>query len=228
MSILPVRIFPLGDSAATFEFGREMSEDLNAAAIRLADVILRDPFPGLIEAVPAIASTTVFYDPGVVKSSVKGERSAFSIVKSLVLGKTKSLDDPAYTETFRTVEIPVSFTEDCALDLEEISRFSGLSAAEVIDTFISATYRVFMLGFLPGFAYMGMVDQIISAPRKAVPRSKVPAGSVGIAGRQTGIYPCECPGGWQIIGQTKTDMLAGHSGSPCIVQPGDRVRFVRA
>jgi len=98
----------------------------------------------------------------------------------------------------------------------------------LIDLFTSATYRVYMLGFLPGFAYMGEVDERIAAPRRDSPRLKVPKGSVGIAGKQTGIYPLESPGGWQIIGRSKVEMFSPNADEPCFLRAGDEVRFVRA
>ena len=103
----------------------------------------------------------------------------------------------------------------------------GFNANELLDIFLAQTYRVYMLGFLPGFAYMGEVDDRIAAPRLETPRTKVPAGSVGIAGKQTGIYPLESPGGWNIIGRTDLKMFDPTSDQPCLLKPGDEVRFVR-
>ncbi len=228
ISINPARIFPLGDSALTVEFGAEMSDELNIAAIRLSELITRDPFPGFIEAVPAIASTTIFYDPSGVLRGSSVEVTAYSLVHDLVRERAANLELSTDSNEAPTFEIPVSFGRDDALDIDDIAGYVGLSIENVIATFISSTYRVFMLGFLPGFAYMGTVDENIAVPRKRVPRLTVPAGSVGIAGRQTGIYPSASPGGWQIIGRTATNMLAGAAGSPCLLKPGDKVRFVRS
>jgi KipI family sensor histidine kinase inhibitor len=120
------------------------------------------------------------------------------------------------------MEIPVDFGGE---DLNVVAEFSGLSTSGVVEIFLSRQYRVYMLGFLPGFAYMGEVDERIAVPRRATPRTKVPKGSVGIAGKQTGIYPFESPGGWQIIGRTPVEMFAPDREEPCLLRPGDIVRF---
>jgi inhibitor of KinA len=126
----------------------------------------------------------------------------------------------------RAVEIPISFAEEDALDLPDILRAKRLSKTEFIDIFTAWTYRVFMVGFLPGFAYMGEVDERIATPRRQTPRTKVPQGSVGIAGSQTGIYPFDSPGGWQIVGRTRLEMFLLEREPNCLLQAGDEVRFV--
>jgi KipI family sensor histidine kinase inhibitor len=110
-------------------------------------------------------------------------------------------------------------------DLNDVAAFAGVDAREVIERHAAATYRVYMLGFLPGFAYLGQVDRLIAAPRRSSPRQQVPAGSVGIAGLQTGVYPQDSPGGWQIIGRTDVQMFDVGAGAS-LLQPGDRVRFI--
>jgi inhibitor of KinA len=218
-----MRIFPLGENALIVEFGTEISLELNRNAINLADHFRHNPFPGLIEAVPAYASTTLFYDPIVVRKSFEGFESAFEAVKDLV--ENSSVDDVLNVED-RIVEIPI-IIDSGALDLDFVCEYSRLSRDEVLSIFLEQTYTVFMVGFLPGFAYMGEVDERIGAPRKKTPRIKVPKGSVGIAGKQTGIYPLETPGGWQIIGRTDMRMFDPSSERPCPLEPGDKVRFVR-
>ncbi len=111
-------------------------------------------------------------------------------------------------------------------DLKAVAEQSGCSEQEVIERHIHRTYRVYMLGFVPGFAYMGRVDPAIAAPRHRVPRERVPAGSVGIAGGQTGVYPVDSPGGWQVIGRTTTVMFDANRATPSLLAPGDLVRFV--
>jgi KipI family sensor histidine kinase inhibitor len=125
------------------------------------------------------------------------------------------------------VEVPIIIDRDSALDLEFVSKFSGLPEDKVIAIFLGRIYTVFMLGFLPGFAYMGEVDGRIAAPRKQTPRVKVPKGSVGLAGKQTGVYPLESPGGWQIIGRTDMKIFDPTSERPCPLEPGDEVKFLR-
>ena len=223
--MLPTRIFPLGENAVTVEFGNEVSEPLNDAAINLAEHFDQNRFRGFIEAVPAICSVTLFYELPAVRENLAGNSTAFQFVKTLVENAAATLADTK-RENSRLVKVPVSFCEENALDLRFIAKTSGISVDEVIEIFLSKVYRVYMLGFLPGFAYMGIVDERIAVPRKASPRLSVPKGSVGIAGRQTGIYPNASPGGWQIIGRTDLDLITPDEASPCLFHPGDTVRFL--
>lgn len=221
-----IRMFPLGDSALTVEFGNVISTELNKKAIALADLFEQSPFPGLIECVPAYASTTVFYDLAAVRRNFPNFTSAFEAVKSLASAALSDLID-GKTETPQTHTIPVHFDDASALDLKFVSETSGLSRNEVIYTFTERTYRVFMIGFLPGFPYMGEVDDRIAVPRKESPRMLVPKGSVGIAGKQTGIYPLASPGGWQVLGRTDVEMFTPNSEHPSFLRSGDMVRFIR-
>ena len=211
-----MRIFPLGDSAATIEFGNELSLDLNCRSIALAKSLSDQPLPGMIEAVPAYASVTIFYDRSTRFDSVKRELEEREFAISI-----------SEIAKANIVEIPIVVSDEFAPDLDRVASFAGLSSDETLDTFLSGTYRVHMLGFLPGFAYMGEVEDRIAAPRLETPRTKVSKGSIGIAGRQTGIYPLESPGGWNIIGRTDLQMFDPASDHPCILKPGDEVRFVR-
>ena len=221
-----MRIFPLGENALTVEFGNEISLDLNRQAIDLAEHFQNEPFPGFIESVPAYASATIFYDPVVVRKAFCETRTAFDAVRSLAENAVLAAggrNDPIK----RLVEIPLIVDNNTAPDLDFVSEFSGLPSEEAISIFLDRTYRVFMLGFLPGFPYMGEVEERIAAPRKQTPRVKVPRGSVGIAGKQTGIYSLESPGGWQIIGRTEMRMFDSAENRPCALGPGDEVRFFR-
>lgn len=220
-----VRIFSLGETALTVEFGTAISEDLNRRAIALSEHFLKHPFTGFIESVPAYASATIFFDPVAVRRSFVEFETAFAAVSQLAIRALKLSAGVAEPEP-RKVEIPVRFDTDNKLDLEFVATSNGLSAADVIDIFTSTDYRVYMLGFLPGFSYMGEVDERIATPRKETPRTHVPAGSVGIAGRQTGIYSLASPGGWQIIGRTDVEMFTPNADSPCYLRPGDSVSFV--
>lgn len=220
-----VRIFPLGDSALTVEFGNSIKTEFNKKALALARAFDEETFPGFIEAVPAYASTTVFYDLGEVKKRLAGPNTAYDAVKHLT---ERVLADLRIDENgdAGVIEIPVSFDADSALDLDVIAETHNFSPEEVINIFLSRTYRVFMIGFLPGFSYMGEVDRRIATPRKESPRTVVPKGSVGIAGRQTGVYSLESPGGWQIIGRTDVDLFTPDADSPTLLQAGDEVRFI--
>ena len=218
------KIIPLGDNAVTIDFGNVISVDLNRRVISLAEHLTANPFPGFIEAVPAYSSLAVFYDLLETLNAFPDRHTAFDAVRDVIAAidadKISSTED-------RLVEIPVDFGPDAALDLDELADRAGMSMTDAIEMFTSRLYRVYMLGFLPGFAYMGEVDERIAAPRRQSPRLKVPKGSVGIAGRQTGIYPLESPGGWQIIGCTDAELFTPNAESPCLLQPGDNVRFVK-
>lgn len=225
MSHNSVKIFSIGDSALTVDFGNEILIALNQKAIELSNHFRQNPFTGLIETVPAYASTSIFYDLIEVRRQFPDFPTAFEAVKSLVENALKTLNETTGTDA-KLIEISVSFAEKDAPDLPEIAGSANISSEEVIEIFTSQTYRVFMLGFLPGFAYMGEVDERIAVPRHRTPRQKVAKGSVGIAGRQTGIYSLESPGGWQIIGRADVELFSPNSDPLCFLQPGDSVRFV--
>ena len=218
------KISPLGDNAVTIDFGNVISLRLNQRVISLAEQLTSDPFPGFIEAVPAYSSLAIFYDILATATAFPDHESAFAAVRSIV--SRIDIDGGSSRES-RLVEVPVDFGPGGALDLNDIALRAAMSPEEVVEIFTKSEYRVFMLGFLPGFAYMGEVDERIAAPRRQTPRLKVPKGSVGIAGRQTGIYPLESPGGWQIIGRTDVELFTPNADSPCFFQPGDTVRFLK-
>ena len=224
MSDQQIRIFPLGDSALTVEFGQTIATELNISAIALSSHFEQHPFPGFIESVPAYASTTLFYDLPAVRREFPDFPSVFDAVKNLASAALGKLDNST-EESSRTIEVPVYFDDGSALDIDHIVQRTGLDRSKIIDIFTERTYRVFMLGFLPGFTYMGEVDDRIATPRKQSPRIQIPKGSVGIAGTQTGIYSLESPGGWQIIGRTDVEMFTPEAENPCYLRPGDHVRF---
>lgn len=219
-----IEIFSLGENAVTVNFGNEISSEVNNRVIQLERYFNREPFFGFIEAAPAYSSLTLFFDCIQVRKNFSGAATAFDAVKRLV---ELALENSAtITErSSRTIEIPVCFADEYALDLEFVSENKHLSKTEVVEIFTSQIYRVYMLGFLPGFAYMGEVSELIAAPRKQNPRTFVPKGSVGIAGRQTGIYPLASPGGWQIIGKTDLELFSTNEKNPTLLQTGDLVKF---
>lgn len=219
------RIFPLGESAVTVEFGNVISIELNQQALALAAQVEANPFPGFIEALPAYASTTVFFDLYKVRRNFPGDSTAFAAVVREVEKALENLSGVPSAER-DVIDIPGQFDEEHGPDLRFVAEHAGLPTNNIIEIFTSQVYRVFMLGFLPGFAYMGEVDERIAIERKASPRSKVPKGSIGIAGRQTGIYSLESPGGWQIIGSTDILLFDRDSETPTFLMPGDLVRFV--
>lgn len=222
-----MKIFPLGENALTIDFGNEISLELNNRVLQFADFFARNNFAGFVETVPAYSSLTIFYDVFTVRKHFPAFQTAFEAVKAAVENALPALNDIELVEP-RLIEIPVCFDAESALDLDSLAAENNLTSEEVIGIFLVRTYRVFMLGFLPGFAYMGEVDERIAAPRKPAPRLKVPRGSVGIAGRQTGVYPFESPGGWQIIGRTRQELFTPHAENPTFLRAGDLVKFYRS
>ncbi len=221
------KIFPIGDNALTIEFGTEISPEHNNLVLKLAAYFQQNAFQGFVEIVPAYASLTFFYDVWIVRKNFSNFATAFDAVKNFAENALLNLDDFCETKP-RLVEIPICFDKESALDLDSVAAMNNLTAKQVTKIFLAKTYRVYMLGFLPGFAYMGEVDGQIAAPRKNSPRLKVPKGSVGIAGRQTGIYSLESPGGWQIIGRTNVALFTPNAESPTFLKAGDNVKFYKA
>ena len=218
------KIFPLCENAAIIDFGDEISVELNEKVIRLADFIEKNQFQGFVELVPAYSSLAVIYDLIEVRKNFVEFSDSFSFVKGFIENALNNSENIKKAEP-RLVKIPVDYGKDFALDLEFIARHAKLSEKEVVKIHTSQTYRVFMIGFLPAFAYMGEVDERIATPRKATPRTKIEKGSVGIAGKQTGIYPLESPGGWQIIGKTDLEMFQPENAEILLLKSGDLVRF---
>ena len=217
------KIFPLGDAALTIDFGKEIFAEANCV-LNLANFFTKNSFAGFEEIVPAYCSLTIFYDVLKVRQNFPEFPTAFEAVKSLAENALKNSRDLQAKEA-RLIKIPVCFDKASALDLDFVAASNNLSTEKVVKIFLGKSYRVFMLGFLPGFAYMGEVDGRIAAPRKQTPRSKVPKGSVGIAGRQTGIYSLESPGGWQIIGRTNVELFTPKAESPTFLRAGDSIKF---
>jgi len=219
----PYTIYPLGETALTVDWGNRIDEALNIKMLQLFEALKKNPLPGMIEAVPAYFSLTVYYDVYQVKNKSPGEHSAFDFMSREI---RKFLDEQSISDILpaRTLRIPVCYDEAYGTDLSVMTAAISIDKEKIIRLHTSATYRVFMIGFLPGFPYMGMVNERISMPRKSKP-VKVKAGSVGIAGRQTGIYPVDSPGGWQIIGRTPWKLFDHTKENPALLKPGDRVQF---
>jgi inhibitor of KinA len=224
MEAAAYKIFPLGTDALTVEFGNEISIELNDKAVNLSSYFEENPFEGFIETVPAYASLTFFYDVFKVRKNFPEFPTAFDAVRHFIENALQNSSETIRSNP-RLIKIPVDFSSGFALDLESVAAKNNLTAQKVIEIFTSGTYRVFMLGFLPGFAYMGEVDDSIATPRKQSPRLVVPKGSVGIAGKQTGIYPFDSPGGWQIIGKTGFELFTPQAENPCALRAGDLVKF---
>jgi len=192
---------------------------INERAILLASRIRERHARGVRDIAPGYSTVGIHYDP------LQTDLSALEHAIEHEFARLASLDVIAERAV---IEIPVNYGGSYGPDLDVVATFAGCSVDEVIKRHSARTYRVYMLGFVPGFAYMGRVDASLAAPRHRVPRERVPAGSVGIAGLQTGVYPVESPGGWQLIGHTTTVMFDANRDQPSLLSAGDLVRFVPA
>lgn len=210
------KLVPLGEQAYIVRWSRSLDPAANAAVHALRRELDRNPFIGLIETVPSYAALTVMFDPIRCKPS--------AVIAALKRALEKA--EPAEAADRRFVEIPTVYGGDAGPDLASVAEACGLTEPEVAKLHSGAVYTVAMIGFLPGFPYLFGLPAAIATPRKDVPRTRVPAGSVGIAGLQTGIYPLESPGGWQIIGRTDSVLFDPKRKRPNLLEPGDRVRFV--
>ena len=218
-------IYSLSEGAVTIEFGKEINAGTLDVISDFNKLLHEQPFQGFYSSVPAYTTLTVFFDPVIVRASgdLTG-RDSFERV-SAYLRQLAELPVGNKKAVGRNVEIPVCYGGNMGPDLEDLAAMLGMSAAEVIRIHSSAEYTVFMIGFVPGFPYLGGLPEAIAAPRRMSPRAAVPAGSVGIAGNQTGIYPFETPGGWQIIGRTPLLLFDAGRDEPSLLKAADRVRF---
>jgi inhibitor of KinA len=215
---------PLGDSALLIDFGNKMNVPVSEIILDLFDHLVKNRFEGIIDIVPAYSSLAVFYDTVFFSEYRDKEKTVFETVVEKINEQIIHADE-SEVHSPRKIKVPFCYCEEFAYDLSFIAKEKSLTTQEFIDVFLSRPYRVYMVGFLPGFAYMGQVDKRIATPRKHDPRKLVPAGSIGIAGKQTGIYPVDSPGGWQIIGRTPLPLFNKNSTDPVLFQPGDEVTF---
>ena len=209
------RLVLCGDSTLVLELDEVIDPAVNARVIAIAGLARRAGWTGVQDVVPTFRTVAVAFDPlRADVTSIAADLKRFAAIAR-----------PDIFERPPTV-VPVCYGGEFGPDLETLAARAGCPAEEVIERHRTPIYRVYMVGFVPGFAYMGIVDPVISAPRHAKPRLRVPAGSVGIAGRQTGIYPMETPAGWQIIGRTPLRPFDTSREPPFLFHAGDSVRFV--
>ena len=208
-------IEPLGDCALIIHFAKIIHPELNQHIHALAKQIRITQAYGISDIVPSYQTLAVFYRP---------EKIGFEVLRDLVTNCNAEINVQTFQS--RQIEIPVCYQHDYAPDLVLLAEHCQLTTEQVIERHSQTNYAVYFLGFKPGFAYLGDLDSSLHMPRKNTPRLNVPAGSVGIGGAQTGIYPQTTPGGWQIIGRTPLPLFNPSQGSPCLLQPGDTVRFV--
>lgn len=209
------KYLPLGDSAFLIKLGNEISIEINKKIRALSIQISQSGIRGIVELIPAYNELMVCYDPLVIEFD-------------LLLEKLKYIEnnlDSTSLSPAQLIHIPVCYEPDFALDIKVVASANMLSVDEVIQIHSSSHYLVYMLGFTPGFCYLGGMDGRLTTPRKEVPRIKIEAGSVGIAGNQSGIYPIDSPGGWQIIGKTPIKPFDIRRQPQFLIEPGDYIKF---
>ncbi|HEY4554226.1 MAG TPA: 5-oxoprolinase subunit PxpB [Bacillaceae bacterium] len=214
---------PLGDQAVVIELGTEISPNTQLQIQKITALLSKVNETWLIEWVPAFTTVTVFYSLSKAAASA-GDALPYDFVCSRLHEWLKDPLDGDFREQ-RVVEVPICYGGDFGPDLPFVAEHNGLSPEEVIHIHSNGDYTVFMIGFAPGFPFIGGMSERIAAPRKKSPRLKIPARTLGIAGKQTGIYPIETPGGWQLIGRTPIQLFKPDSHPPTLLQAGDKIKF---
>jgi len=220
------RIDPVGDRCLMIEFGQRVDLKINAKVHALANHLLEHPIPGVIDLVPAFTTVAIHYEPQrLAKAALAGESAYAALARMLsqILARGTNITETAT----RTIEIPVCYDEEFGPDLAQIADTHGLSINEVIRIHTACEHTVYMLGFAPGFAYMGGLDERLAMPRRSTPRTRIPAGTVAIAREQSAVYTVESPGGWNLMGRTPLRFFDPETEPPTLLRPGDRVRFTQ-
>jgi len=222
---IELTIYPISESAVTIEFGNTIDEGLMNRIGGFNRLLHQKPFPGMYDTVPAYTTLSVFFDPtALIYNNELPGTNCFEKVSGYLKGLKDEGSSGPIVEN-ETVNIPVCYGGPLGPDLEYVATYHHLTIDEVVKLHSAAIYKVYMIGFIPGFAYMGGLNELLETPRKESPRKAVPAGAVGIAGKQTGIYPLESPGGWQIIGQTPVSLFDASRDQPSLLKAGDKVKF---
>jgi inhibitor of KinA len=216
----PLAVIPLGDSAAYVEFSSTLDLEVNSVVQRLALVILKRKVPWIRDVVPALGGVALHFDPDNAEFPGQPLEAAFELVNDSLKQALAAKDNPG-----SEVVLPVCYEPEFALDLKEVAKKADLEPEEVTQRHEAGEYRVLMMGFAPGHAYMGGLDAKLTVPRRASPRAIVPAGSVAIANEQTVVYPYAISGGWNVIGRTPMVLFDAARTRPSLLWPGDRVRF---
>ena len=222
---MSARFFHLSETSAGVQFGNEIDPALHRMVIQAYHFFRDNPFPGFREAVPAYASLSIYYDPMRMPRYLRQDTGLILELLNDLLIKALSQDGPEGEDNAPVIHIPVCYHPLVAEDLEWTAFHTGLDPEEIVALHSGTEYTVYMLGFVPGFPYLGVLPEALDVPRKSRPAEAVPAGSVALAGRQTGIYPFTTPGGWQVIGRTPVKLFDTHRDPVCLLKPGDRVRF---
>lgn len=210
-----IKILTAGDSSVLIEFKKEISPEINRKITSTVQLMKEQHIEGVVDVIPAFCSLLVNYDPRVISYENLKKRLTLLLKMEIKTGEQRK----------RVYEIPVCYGGEYGPDLENIAKHAGLTQEEVIKIHSSRDYLIYMLGFLPGFCYLGGLDERIHTPRLANPRIKIHAGSVGIGGSQTGIYPLDSPGGWQLMGMTPVKTYDPSREKPILVEAGDYIRF---
>jgi len=213
---MPPIIRHLGDRGLLIELGTGIDPAVNRRVKRLHRIITRERLHGVVETVPAYASLLVVFDP---------LQAAPEALKRQVAGMC-DFEDQSVAEQRTVVDVPVVYGGAAGPDLDAVAAYHGLPVEDVIGLHSGTVYRVYMIGFTPGFPYMGELPEALDTPRRDTPRTHIPKGSVAIAQRQTGIYPVVSPGGWQIIGCTPLTLFDPRKETPSFLTMGDAVRFI--
>jgi len=216
VSYASTKYLPFGDSALLVEFGDAISLELNRKVTALDEAILKAGVQGVEELVPTYRSLLVRFNP---------LRTTYEQLVFHIKEIEEKLTESTMKVEGRKITVPVVYGGGYGPDLGRVARYHGLIEEEVVKLHSGREYRVYMIGFVAGFPYLGEVPEEIATPRLETPRLKVPAGSVGIAEKQTGIYPCDAPGGWQIIGRTTLELFDSLRQPPALLEPGDIVKF---
>lgn len=213
------------------ELGTQIELTTHRRVQALSAYLDRQPLPGMVEYVPAFTNITIFYDSLQVIIYQENEsmqdmtwKNPYSFIYSALVHILDEMDDSVEYKP-KTVEIPVCYGDEFGPDLEYVAHVNGLTPEEVIRIHSQGEYLTYMVGFAPGFPYLGGLSEQIAAPRRETPRLKIPAGTVGIAGTQTGVYPIETPGGWQLIGKTPVNLFRPKQWPPTLLQAGNIVKF---
>lgn len=213
---MDIKVMPAGDSALVVEFGNEINEAINEKVHALAKKLRQENIPGITEMIPTFRSLLVSYD------MLQISYLKLSVMLS-VLSRELEMNRMAHR---RIVKIPCCYGARFGVDLTDMERLTGLSREEIIELHSSVDYKIYMLGFLPGFVYLGGLDKRLEVPRLDTPRVRIGKGAVGIGGNQTGIYPMDSPGGWRLIGGTPVDLYDPEREDPVLLRAGEYIRFV--
>jgi KipI family sensor histidine kinase inhibitor len=212
----PVRYRPFGDTGLLLEYGHKISPDIHERVMAMTRAIRKRNINGLRAVIPTYASVLLLYEPALTNPDLLC-LSIETLAKNL---------DEAEMDLPRVVRIPVCYEGEFALDMADLSSAWGISPEEAIRIHSSRKYLIYMVGFTPGFAFLGGLDPKLYSPRLKTPRTKVPGGSVGIANSQTGIYSIDSPGGWKIIGRTPLNLFDPQRSDPFLYKPGDQIEFI--